>query len=67
MKLRLRQLGAIYAIGTSIPQFSWTVTGIGLRSAIEIGLHRRKPEGHKLTVDDELKKRSFWYTPSFLA
>ncbi|KAK0442224.1 fungal-specific transcription factor domain-containing protein [Armillaria borealis] len=59
-ELQFAVLGAIYAIGTSIPQFSWTVTGIGLRSAIEIGLHRRKPEGHKSTADDELKKRSFW-------
>ncbi|KAK0441743.1 fungal-specific transcription factor domain-containing protein [Desarmillaria tabescens] len=59
-ELQFAALGAIYAIGTSIPQFSWTMIGIGLRSAIEIGLHRRKPEGHKLTVDDELKKRSFW-------
>ncbi|KAK0204269.1 fungal-specific transcription factor domain-containing protein [Desarmillaria ectypa] len=59
-ELQFAVLGAIYAIGASIPQFSWTVIGIGLRSAIAIGLHRRKPEGYKLTVDDELKKRSFW-------
>ncbi len=37
------------------------MVGVGLRAATEIGLHRRKPEGHKMTVDDELKKRSFWY------
>ncbi|KAG7447076.1 uncharacterized protein BT62DRAFT_101750 [Guyanagaster necrorhizus] len=59
-ELQFAVLGAIYSIGTSIPDFNWTMIGIGLRSAIEIGLHRRKPEGHKLTVDDELKKRSFW-------
>ncbi|KAK0202540.1 fungal-specific transcription factor domain-containing protein [Desarmillaria ectypa] len=53
-------LGAVYIIGTSVPQFSWTVIGMGLRNAIEIGLHRRKPGGYKLTADDELKKRSFW-------
>ncbi|PBK98738.1 hypothetical protein ARMGADRAFT_986628 [Armillaria gallica] len=53
-------LGAIYALGTSVPRFSWTMVGVGLRAATEIGLHRRKPEGHKMTVDDELKKRSFW-------
>ncbi|PBK98741.1 hypothetical protein ARMGADRAFT_960391 [Armillaria gallica] len=53
-------LGAIYSMGTSVPQFSWTVIGVGLRAATEIGLHRQKPKGHKLTVNDELKKRSFW-------
>ncbi|KAK0204261.1 fungal-specific transcription factor domain-containing protein [Desarmillaria ectypa] len=59
-ELQFAVLGAIYAIGASIPEFSWMIIGIGLRSAIEIGLHRRKPEGYKLTVADELKKRSFW-------
>ncbi|KAK0482264.1 fungal-specific transcription factor domain-containing protein [Armillaria novae-zelandiae] len=53
-------LGAIYSLGTSVPRFSWTMVGVGLRAATEIGLHRRKPEGHNMTVDDELKKRSFW-------
>ncbi|KAK0443807.1 fungal-specific transcription factor domain-containing protein [Armillaria borealis] len=53
-------LGVIYSLGTSVPRFSWTMVGVGLRAATEIGLHRRKPEGHKMTVDDELKKRSFW-------
>ncbi|KAK0192183.1 fungal-specific transcription factor domain-containing protein [Armillaria mellea] len=53
-------LGVIYSLGTSSPRFSWTVVGVGLRAATEIGLHRRKPEGHKVTLDDELKKRSFW-------
>ncbi|KAK0232246.1 fungal-specific transcription factor domain-containing protein [Armillaria nabsnona] len=53
-------LGVIYSLGTSAPRFSWTMVGVGLRAATEIGLHRRKPEGHKMTVDDELKKRSFW-------
>ncbi|KAK0443809.1 fungal-specific transcription factor domain-containing protein [Armillaria borealis] len=53
-------LGVIYSMGTSVPQFSWTVIGVGLRAATEIGLHRQKPKGHKLTVNDELKKRSFW-------
>ncbi|KAK0215758.1 fungal-specific transcription factor domain-containing protein [Armillaria fumosa] len=53
-------LGAIYSLGTSVPRFSWTIVGVGLRAATEIGLHRRKPEGYNMTVDDELKKRSFW-------
>ncbi|KAK0215761.1 fungal-specific transcription factor domain-containing protein [Armillaria fumosa] len=59
-ELQSSVLGAIYSMGTSVPQFSWTVIGVGLRAATEIGLHRQKPKGHKLRVDDELKKRSFW-------
>ncbi|KAK0229448.1 fungal-specific transcription factor domain-containing protein [Armillaria nabsnona] len=54
------QLGGIYAMGTSVPEFGWTMIEVGLRSAIDIGLHRRKPEDYKFTVEDELKKRSFW-------
>lgn len=59
-ELQSSVLGAIYSMSTSVPQFSWTVIGVGLRAATEIGLHRQKPKGHKMTVDDELKKRSFW-------
>ncbi|KAK0204277.1 fungal-specific transcription factor domain-containing protein [Desarmillaria ectypa] len=59
-ELQSAVLGTMYATGSSVPHSSWTMIDIGLRSAIEIGLHRRKPKGYKLTVDDELKKRSFW-------
>ncbi|KAK0432974.1 fungal-specific transcription factor domain-containing protein [Desarmillaria tabescens] len=58
-------LGVICSMATSVPQFSWTVIGLGLRAAVEIGLHRQKPKGHKPTVDDELKKRSFWALVTF--
>ncbi|KAK0200573.1 fungal-specific transcription factor domain-containing protein [Desarmillaria ectypa] len=53
-------LAVMYCLGTSVPEFSWMSVGLGLRYAVEIGLHRKKPKGHKPTVDDELKKRSFW-------
>ncbi|KAK0441749.1 fungal-specific transcription factor domain-containing protein [Desarmillaria tabescens] len=59
-ELQVAVLGAVYALGTSVPELSWTMIGVGLRSAIAIGLHRRKTGGCKFTVDDELKKRSFW-------
>ncbi|KAK0204253.1 fungal-specific transcription factor domain-containing protein [Desarmillaria ectypa] len=59
-ELQVAVLGGVYALGTSIPELGWTMIGVGLRSAIDIGLHRRKPEGYKFTVEDELKKRSFW-------
>ncbi|KAK0472509.1 hypothetical protein IW261DRAFT_1507800 [Armillaria novae-zelandiae] len=53
-------LSVMYTFGSSVPEFTWMVVGLGLRYAVEIGLHRKKPKGHKPTVDDELKKRSFW-------
>ncbi|KAK0184811.1 fungal-specific transcription factor domain-containing protein, partial [Armillaria mellea] len=53
-------LAVVYAFGSTAPEFTWMIIGLGLRYAVEIGLHRKKPKGHKPTVDDELKKRSFW-------
>ncbi|KAK0488394.1 fungal-specific transcription factor domain-containing protein, partial [Armillaria luteobubalina] len=53
-------LAVVYSFGTCVPEFTWMVVGLGLRYVVEIGLHRKKPKGHKSTVDDELKKRSFW-------
>ncbi|KAK0241803.1 fungal-specific transcription factor domain-containing protein [Armillaria nabsnona] len=59
-ELQYYAMGVIYSLGTSVPQFGWTMVGIGMRFAVEIGLHRRKPEGYQPTVEDELKKRAFW-------
>ncbi|KAK0203884.1 fungal-specific transcription factor domain-containing protein [Desarmillaria ectypa] len=51
-------LSAEYVTGTSAPQSSWTMIGIGIRYAVEMGLHRRWPENP--SVESELKKRAFW-------
>ncbi len=59
--LLLPQLVVLYSLGTSVPQTAWTIVGVGLRFAVEIGVHRRKAEGHIMTMEDELKKRAFWY------
>ncbi|KAF9051141.1 hypothetical protein BDZ89DRAFT_526471 [Hymenopellis radicata] len=58
--LQLCVLIVVYSLGTSVPQTAWTIVGVGVRFAVEIGVHRRKPEGHKLTMEDELRKRAFW-------
>lgn len=47
--------------GSSAPQACWTMVGIGIRLAQDVGAHRRKVYSHKLTVEDELWKRAFWY------
>ena len=43
-----------------MPQSCWTLAGIGIRLAQDVGVHRRKVHGHTLTIDDELWKRAFW-------
>ncbi|EIW84598.1 hypothetical protein CONPUDRAFT_142812 [Coniophora puteana RWD-64-598 SS2] len=53
-------LSAIYVQGTSTPQACWTIVGIGIRLAQDVGAHRRKVYNRKPTVEDELWKRAFW-------
>lgn len=45
---------------SSAPQSCWTLVGIGIRLAQEVGAHKRKARDHPLTVEDELWKRAFW-------
>ncbi|KIY64722.1 hypothetical protein CYLTODRAFT_456925 [Cylindrobasidium torrendii FP15055 ss-10] len=59
-ELQSYTLSIIYSQGTSVPQTSWTNIAIGMRLALEIGVHRRKPMGYKMTAEDELMKRCFW-------
>ncbi|QRV93178.1 Fungal specific transcription factor domain [Ceratobasidium sp. AG-Ba] len=44
------------------PHNAWIIVGLGLRSAQDVGMHRRRvpPEGETLSVEDEMKKRAFW-------
>ncbi|KAL0069688.1 Gypsy retrotransposon integrase-like protein 1 [Marasmius tenuissimus] len=41
------------------PEAAWTLVGVGIRSAQEIGLHRKSTSSEK-TVEDELWRRAFW-------
>ncbi|KAF7341126.1 Fungal-trans domain-containing protein [Mycena venus] len=50
----------IFVLGTSMPQVSWLYIGVGIRFLQQSGRHRRKPEGHKPNLRDELWKRAFW-------
>ncbi|KAK0209141.1 fungal-specific transcription factor domain-containing protein, partial [Desarmillaria ectypa] len=52
-----------FYLGSSVPQQSWTMAGVGLRIAQDAGAHRKKSSSHspvKNTVDAELWKRVFW-------
>ncbi|KAL0578864.1 Gypsy retrotransposon integrase-like protein 1 [Marasmius crinis-equi] len=57
-------LATQYMFGISSPSFSWNVNGAGIRRAVEMGAHRRMPDGHKPTVDEEQTKRCFWFVRS---
>ncbi|KIM40781.1 hypothetical protein M413DRAFT_412939 [Hebeloma cylindrosporum] len=58
--LQLYCLRVQYLQGSSAPQSCWTLAGIGIRLAQDVGAHRRKLHTHKPTPDDELWKRAFW-------
>ncbi|KAJ3505766.1 hypothetical protein NLJ89_g7247 [Agrocybe chaxingu] len=46
--------------GSSAPQSCWTMVGIGIRLAQDVGAHRRKIHTRPVTAEDELWKRAFW-------
>ncbi|KAF8170993.1 hypothetical protein K438DRAFT_200738 [Mycena galopus ATCC 62051] len=50
-------LASLFVSGC-MPQASFTLTGFGLRLALDLGLHRSK--GNAPSVEGELYKRAFW-------
>ncbi|KAG9101474.1 hypothetical protein FRC06_002988 [Ceratobasidium sp. 370] len=55
-------LSAILVQSSFEPHNAWIIIGLGLRSAQDVGMHRRRvpPPGETLSVEDEMKKRAFW-------
>lgn len=53
-------LSVMFLQGSSAPQSCWTMVGVGIRLAQDVGAHRRKYNRHTMTVEDELWKRGFW-------
>ncbi|KAH9830265.1 fungal-specific transcription factor domain-containing protein [Rhodofomes roseus] len=58
--LQVYCLTAIFLQGSSAPQASWTLIGVGIRMAQDVGAHRKKVYNAKPTVEEELWKRAFW-------
>ncbi|KAG7089094.1 hypothetical protein E1B28_010803 [Marasmius oreades] len=52
-------LACQFLLGSSVPHACWTMVGMGIRLAQDIGAHRRTIH-EKMTIEDELKKRAFW-------
>lgn len=57
---RRLKLTATFLQGTSAPQACWTIIGVGVRLAQDVGAHRRKVYNSPPTVEEELWKRAFW-------
>jgi hypothetical protein len=51
----------MYLLGSGISHVSWNLLGLGIRLALERGLHKQRKDDHRPTVDDELSKRAFWF------
>lgn len=59
--LQIMVLAVMFLQGTSAPHSAWTVAGIGIRIAQDVGAHRRKVyRGGQGSIEDELWKRAFW-------
>ncbi|KAK0210026.1 fungal-specific transcription factor domain-containing protein [Desarmillaria ectypa] len=52
-------LWAEFIYGSSLP-LAWTVAGVGLRLAMDVGAHRRRANEGPICADTELWKRAFW-------
>ncbi|CAE6413460.1 unnamed protein product [Rhizoctonia solani] len=50
-------LSALFLHGSSAHYSGWTVLGIGIRLAQDVGAHRKKK---LVTIENELYKRAFW-------
>ncbi|KAH7913811.1 fungal-specific transcription factor domain-containing protein [Hygrophoropsis aurantiaca] len=59
-ELQVYCLSVIFLQGTSAPQACWTIVGIGIRLAQDVGAHRRQVYSEVPTAEDELWKRAFW-------
>ncbi|KZV67310.1 hypothetical protein PENSPDRAFT_754999 [Peniophora sp. CONT] len=59
--IQIFALGCLFLSGCSAPQLCWTLCGVGIRFAEDVGAHRRKV--YSLTtprLEGELWKRAFW-------
>ncbi|KAJ6587705.1 fungal-specific transcription factor domain-containing protein [Mycena sp. CBHHK59/15] len=58
--LQYYSLSVVFLEGSCTPSAHWTLIGMGLRVAQDVGAHRRKQYVEKPSVEAELWKRAFW-------
>ncbi|KAI0644476.1 fungal-specific transcription factor domain-containing protein [Trametes meyenii] len=54
-----------YIAGYSPPHTTWTIVGIGMRVALDLGIHRKKTYSSMSKIEGELWKRAFWCLVAF--
>ncbi|KAJ7146468.1 fungal-specific transcription factor domain-containing protein [Mycena epipterygia] len=59
-QLQLISLSVLYLSGTSTPEESWILTGLGVRFAQAAGAHHRSTYNKMEPLEAELYKRVFW-------
>jgi hypothetical protein len=57
----LRQLACMFLSSSSLPQALWSLLGVGIRLAQDLGIHRKLVYSGKPNVQEEQWKRVFWY------
>ncbi|KAL1744459.1 fungal-specific transcription factor domain-containing protein [Schizophyllum fasciatum] len=60
--LQFYMLSVAFLQATSAPQACWTLIGIAVRMAQDVGAHRRRISKKPQTMEDELWKRAFYVT-----
>jgi hypothetical protein len=58
--LQFYALSVLFLQSASAPQASWTMVGIGVRLAQEIGAHRHNTNVKSPSAEYEIQKRAFW-------
>ncbi|KAJ7612194.1 fungal-specific transcription factor domain-containing protein [Roridomyces roridus] len=58
--LQLVCLSIMYSVAGSTPEETWTLAGLGLHMAFDVGAHRRIRSHEGDTVESEEYKRAFW-------
>ncbi|KAF8580276.1 hypothetical protein K439DRAFT_1393877 [Ramaria rubella] len=59
-ELQRLALGSLYLQGTASSSAAWQFAGLGIRLALEAGIHRRKRPGKECVLENEMWKRAFW-------
>ena len=60
------QLAAAYIATLALPHTNFSVVSHGLRLAQDLGAHRRMTYGKTPTLENEQRKRAFWYVPTYI-
>ncbi|KAM5544335.1 hypothetical protein V8D89_001995 [Ganoderma adspersum] len=58
--LQICVLIVLFIQGSTTPQSTWSLSGAGIRMALDVGAHRKTMYSSTPNVEDELWRRAFW-------